>query len=87
MSGEFEFIERLRGRLPEAPEDQVWIGDDAAVLEHGQLFATDVLVEDVHFDLDWCEPGDVGWKALAVNVSDITAMGGQPTAAAMQSRK
>src|SRR5581483_6894885 len=42
---------------------------------------TDVLTEGVHFDLRWTTPADVGWKALAVNLSDIAAMGGAPRAA------
>jgi thiamine-monophosphate kinase len=57
------------------------MGDDAAVLDGGLLFATDVLTEGVHFDLAWCSPADAGWKALAVNCSDIAAMGGSPRAA------
>jgi thiamine-monophosphate kinase len=58
------------------------IGDDAAVLEPspGTLLVatTDLLLEDVHFRRRWAEPADIGWKALAVNVSDIAAMGATP---------
>src|SRR5581483_6208497 len=76
LSGEFAFLERLRLALPEPPPGQVGVGDDTAVLDGGLLFATDVLTEGVHFDLRWSTPADVGWKALAVNLSDIAAMGG-----------
>lgn len=79
--GERAFVERLRKMLPAAPAGQYWIGDDAAVLDDGLLLKTDVMVEGIHFDLSWCDPEDVGWKALAVNLSDIAAMGGAPTAA------
>ncbi|HEV7534068.1 MAG TPA: thiamine-phosphate kinase [Acidimicrobiia bacterium] len=81
MSGEFAFLERLRQALPELPPGQVGVGDDTAVLGGGLLFCTDVLTEGIHFDLRWSTPADVGWKALAVNLSDIAAMGGTPRAA------
>ncbi|MFZ4585759.1 MAG: thiamine-phosphate kinase [Acidimicrobiia bacterium] len=81
MVGEFEFLTRLRDRLPHAPEGQLWSGDDAAVLANGLLAATDALVDNVHFRLSRGAPADVGWKSIAVNVSDLAAMGGTPTAA------
>ena len=59
----------------------VGIGDDCAVLEvtpGAMLIAkTDLLIEDVHFRRRYAEPADVGWKALAVNVSDIASKGGR----------
>jgi thiamine-monophosphate kinase len=59
----------------------VWAGDDAAVIgiDGRTLFTTDVLVEGVDFELAWASGVDVGWKAIAVNASDIAAMGGRPT--------
>ena len=79
--GEFAFIDRLAERLPSPPAGQTWIGDDCAVLADGRLIATDLLVEGVHFRSAWADPVDIGFKALAVNLSDIAAMGGTPEAA------
>lgn len=88
--GEFGLIERLIAALPpevRASEDGVRVaaGDDAAVLrtESGelQIVTTDALVEGIHFRLDWTDWYSLGHKSLAVNVSDIAAMGGTPTVA------
>lgn len=61
------------------------MGDDAAVLRlppDSELVATiDALVEGVHFRCDWSQPEDLGWKALAVNVSDLGGMGARPVSA------
>ncbi len=58
------------------------IGDDAAAFQSRKAFLTlvssDALVEGIHFDLKYYSPEDLGWKALAVNLSDIAAMGGTP---------
>lgn len=82
--GEFGLIESIAGLCPSTPGVLTGIGDDAAVLERGQgrvsLFTTDMLVEDVHFRKT-DPPEWIGRKALAVNLSDIAAMGGVPTAA------
>jgi thiamine-monophosphate kinase len=64
------------------PGVQVGIGDDCAVLEPSSgarlIATTDLLLEDVHFRRRYAEPADIGWKSLAVNLSDIAAMGAIP---------
>ncbi len=60
------------------------IGDDTAVLRSGKkdlLLTTDMLLEGRHFLLKKATPFEIGWKAMAVNLSDIAAMGGTPVAA------
>jgi thiamine-monophosphate kinase len=82
MTGEFEAIERLRDLLPGPPAGETWIGDDAALVVPplgGLLLAADLVVAGVHADLSLVGLDDLGWKALSVNVSDIAAMGGEPT--------
>ena len=81
--GEFGLIELLAGVVgaPRNEDVVVGIGDDAACwrVEDGlQLATTDSLVEDVHFSLGTTSWRDLGWKSMAVNLSDIAAMGGTP---------
>jgi len=74
-------IRRIVGRSP-AERVETGIGDDTAVLlprPGARLLATtDLLVEDVHFRRSWARPFDIGWKAMAVNLSDIAGKGGRP---------
>ena len=76
-------IALLAGALPAVRHTHLGIGDDAAAvkLPGGDLLlvTTDLLMEDVHFRLAWGDLGQLGWKALAQNLSDIAAMGGVPT--------
>lgn len=82
MRGEFEALRRLASSLPQAPPGETWIGDDTAVLRvpagASLLLAADAVVAGVHADLQLTGVDDLGWKALAVNLSDLAAMGGHP---------
>ena len=79
---EFDLIARIRSRADASRADVVLgIGDDAALLAPppGQhlVVAMDTLNAGVHFPAGTA-PADIGWKALAVNLSDLAAMGAQP---------
>jgi thiamine-monophosphate kinase len=80
--GEFELIARLCARLPQSRRVVLGPGDDCAILAASPkrlLITIDSMVEGVHFKLEWSTPAMLGAKALAVNLSDIAAMGGNPT--------
>jgi thiamine-monophosphate kinase len=88
--GEFGLIERLaalvgpdrRTSAGSPGEGEIGIGDDAALWrptpDRWEVLTTDALVEDVHFKLTTTGWRNLGWKALAENVSDVAAMGAQP---------
>jgi len=80
--GEFGLIERLAKDIKIVNETtKLGIGDDAAVIDSGDhytLISTDMLLEGVHFDLSYAPLQHLGYKAIAVNVSDIAAMNGNP---------
>ena len=83
--GERALIARLHDRIELRPAHVlVGIGDDAAVLRPERneqlVVTTDSLVEDVHFRRPRTPWDAIGWKALAVNLSDLAAMGARPTA-------
>lgn len=82
-AGEFGLIHRIQKIVQRERPDLVQaIGDDTAIVQAApgreQLLTTDALVEGVHFDLDYTPMETLGWKALAINISDIAAMGGRP---------
>jgi thiamine-monophosphate kinase len=81
--GEFELIARLTAKLRRGRHTILGPGDDCAILapsRYPQLVTIDSMVEGVHFQLDWSTPEMLGARALSVNLSDIAAMGGIPTA-------
>jgi len=87
MPGESEIIARLRKRAGANDDVLLGIGDDAAVIKTTSgkdlIACCDLMVEGVHFRTEWAPPRLLGRKALAVNLSDIAAMGGIPKFAMM----
>ena len=86
IGGEFALIDRLFKIVPAAhPGLLAGIGDDAAVIRSPGagdtylLVTTDALVAGEHFNAAWARPDQIGMKAVECNVSDIAAMGGEPT--------
>src|SRR5678815_6098025 len=79
--GEAGLIQRIRTQFQDSGV-VLGIGDDTAVLDipngHSTLFCSDLLAEDTHFIRGLHPPDSVGYKAVAVNVSDVGAMGGVP---------
>jgi len=81
--GEFGLIRKIKSIIG-LPGDGVikGIGDDCAVVEKSAgnvtLLTTDILVEKIHFKKEFTSPQNLGRKALAINISDIAAMGGSP---------
>lgn len=81
--GEFGTIDLLTAKFKNQKESTVFgIGDDAAVIERNEveytLVSTDLLVEGVHFNMMYVPLKHLGYKAVAVNLSDIAAMNGRP---------
>jgi thiamine-monophosphate kinase len=84
--GEFGLIAQLEAALPDdvrrSAAVELGIGDDAAIWKPSPgasvVITTDSLVEGIHFRLDWTDWESLGHKALAVNVSDLAAMGAAP---------
>jgi len=80
--GELTLLEQIRKRFEKrSPDIVIGIGDDAALLKPFKkniLVTTDMMVEGVHFNMDFITPYQLGFKLVSVNVSDIYAMGGIP---------
>ncbi len=80
--GEFGLIDRIKSNFTMQQASSLkGIGDDAAVIDAGEeviLLSTDILLEGIHFDLSYMPLQHLGYKAVAVNVSDIAAMNGRP---------
>jgi thiamine-monophosphate kinase len=87
--GEFGLIDKLAGLIDKKSNKKsaawtdliIGIGDDAAAWKSRcgvELITTDILVEGTHFRLSYTGWYDLGWKSIAINISDIYAMGGKP---------
>jgi thiamine-monophosphate kinase len=84
--GEFGFIDSIKGQFGVPTQGVIkGIGDDCAVMSAPQgrvlLFTSDMLVQDIHFMIEKIPFYQLGRKAIAVNLSDIAAMGGRPLVA------
>ena len=75
MPTEQEILKVIRKIIPGSKK---YLFDDAAIIEKNLMVTTDTLVESTHFTLKTSTPEEIGWKAMAVNLSDVAAMGGKP---------
>ncbi|WP_221569098.1 thiamine-phosphate kinase [Alkalihalobacillus sp. TS-13] len=82
MKDEFEWIESITPKKNHQPTMIEGIGDDAALIrpetEFDDILCVDTKVENIHFSRKTMSPYQIGYKALAVNISDVAAMGGAP---------
>ncbi len=78
QQGEFELIKDLRSRFRPKNRKILGIGDDCAVVEGDWLLTTDALTDGIHFQSKVISFEDLGYKSIAVNISDVAAMGGYP---------
>lgn len=81
--GENEALKRTVSRLKKSENTIVGSGDDAAVVKTSNdrfVVTTDTMIEGNDFKTEWSSAFDLGWKAVATNISDVAAMGAQPTA-------
>ncbi len=82
--GEFGFIDRVSALFKDLSlPEYTGIGDDCAIIPYNEeedyVVTTDLLIEDIHFFKGLIDPEQLGYKSLAVNLSDIAAMGAKPT--------
>ncbi|RLD23492.1 MAG: thiamine-phosphate kinase, partial [Bacteroidetes bacterium] len=80
--GEFGLIDRITENFTNTQKSTVLgIGDDAAIISNDEeiVVSTDILTEGIHFDLSYFPLKHLGFKSVAVNVSDIAAMNAIPT--------
>ncbi len=75
MPSEQEILKLIRKLTPNSTK---FLSDDAAIIEKSLVVTTDTLVENTHFTLKTYTPKEIGYKAIAVNLSDIAAMGAKP---------
>jgi len=81
--GEIEALRRTVSKLKPGKHTILGSGDDSAIVATSNdrfVVSTDTMVEGNDFRIDWSSAFDLGWKAVATNISDVTAMGAKPTA-------
>ncbi len=75
MSSEQQILQTIKQLVPNSNK---YLLDDAAIIEKDLVVTTDSIVENTHFSRKTYTPEEVGWKAIAINLSDIASMGGKP---------